>query len=62
MGEEFVSGHAPCVDVGPLIHGFPFELLGRHVGRGAGDLGVFLGFAGDLLGGIEIDQAHVAVE
>jgi len=62
VGEEFVGGHAPCVDVGPLIHGFPFELLGRHVGRGAGDLRVFLRFAGDLLGGIEIDQAHVAVE
>lgn len=62
MGKQFVSGHAPRVDVSPLIHGFPFELLGRHVRRCAGHLGVSLGFAGGWLGGVEIDQAHVAVE
>ena len=62
MGEEFVGGHAPSVDVGPLIHGFAFELFGRHIGGCAGDLGVLFGFAGYFLSGIEIDQAHVAVE
>ena len=45
-----------------MINGITLQLLGRHVARGASDLGKFLWLARHRLGSVEIQQARVVVE